>query len=598
MMLRARRLVLIFSAGLFVLMGGLTLRLAWLQVAAAGRAVERQERQSVGGSVNLARRGSLLDRHGKALGESIEHVQVTAWPPSLTHNGRLPRSPEDIAASLSGIAETLQPLVGVSASKLRNQLATAALADKPRLARLGPPVEDPARIDRLIQEQGPGGTLRRADFEPGWERVYPGGAVAGSLLGFVNAEGVGASGLEYGLQDELGCGVDGRNRYLRGVNGFRAASADQEPLAPLDGFDAVLSLDAAIQQMVEVELARAVAELKAVGGSAVIVDVPTGDVLAMASVPTLDPNDSHTWTRDRQVVRPVQTIYSPGSTFKPLMLAMAIDLGLVAPDELVNCKPDQGVNAFFGRRPIHDTHPEHYPPSGLLSLEDVIVESSNVGMARILTRLVPVGREKDTARMAPVHATLQKLGIGKPVGVPVAGEAGGMVTPLSQWSRNQTLVSVAFGHEVAVTPLQMAAIAATLSDGAYRTPRLVIGYEDAEGHRIDVPRQPPRQVFSPQSAELVRGYMRAVVERGQAKTAGVPGVPVAGKTGTTVDERDASKETHSFIALAPADSPRIALVVVLEQPKGFRYAAQTVAPPTGRILNRVLPYLGISGREP
>src|SRR5262245_47907058 len=120
MMLRARRLVLVFAAGLFVLMGGLTLRLVWLQTAAAGRAVERQERQSVGGSVNLARRGALLDRHGKPLGESIEHVQVTAWPPSLTHNGRLERSPEDIAASLAGIAETLQPLVGVSASKLRN----------------------------------------------------------------------------------------------------------------------------------------------------------------------------------------------------------------------------------------------------------------------------------------------------------------------------------------------------------------------------------------------------------------------------------------------------------------------------------------------
>ncbi|HTE06503.1 MAG TPA: penicillin-binding transpeptidase domain-containing protein, partial [Planctomycetota bacterium] len=351
-------------------------------------------------------------------------------------------------------------------------------------------------------------------------------------------------------------------------------------------------------QIVEEELARSCAELHAVGGSAVLLEVATGDVLALASVPGLDPTDTATWTTAGQVLRPVQTVYSPGSTFKPFMMAAALDLGIIHRDSRVNCKPDSGRDALFGKRRIHDTHPEHYPASGLLDLQGILVESSNVGMARILTSLLPPGHDRDTELMRPVYDVLRALGIGHRTGVPVAAEAAGLITPLSKWSRNQTLASVAFGHEIAVTPLQMAAITASLGDGTFRAPRLIRAYRDQDGQRTEMPVAPATRVFTQANADLVRGLMRAVVDEGQARCVAVPGVPVSGKTGTTVDERDKSKETHSFVALVPTDAPVIALVVVLEQPKGFRYAAQTVAPTTGRILNRVVPYLGIGGSQP
>jgi cell division protein FtsI/penicillin-binding protein 2 len=185
-------------------------------------------------------------------------------------------------------------------------------------------------------------------------------------------------------------------------------------------------------------------------------------------------------------------------------------------------------------------------------------------------------------------------------GIPIACESAGLLTPLSQWTRNYTLVSVSFGHEISVTPLQMAAITATLADGQWRRPRLVRAFLDDGGRRIELPLEAPVRVFLPETTDLIRGYMQAVVEKGQAKAAGVKGVAVAGKTGTTVHDpipgRKEAKagETHSFIALIPADAPQVALVVAIEQPQGFRFAAQTVAPVTGAILNRVLPYLGLA----
>jgi cell division protein FtsI/penicillin-binding protein 2 len=146
----------------------------------------------------------------------------------------------------------------------------------------------------------------------------------------------------------------------------------------------------------------------------------------------------------------------------------------------------------------------------------------------------------------------------------------------------------------------MAAITATLADGQWRRPRLVRAFVDDGGRRIELPLEAPVRVFLPETTDLIRGYMQAVVDKGQAKAAGVKGVAVAGKTGTTVHDpipghKEAkSGETHSFIALVPADAPQVALVVAIEQPQGFRFAAQTVAPVTGAILNRVLPYLGLA----
>lgn len=588
-MLRARRLVYIFSAVLLLALGGLALRLAWLQLSDASGAQARRERLALGAGLELAHRGALRDRHGQVVADSVEQLRVTAYARDITHDGRRARDPQDVAASVAVISQRLAPLLGETPAGVAAQLLRTTPDGKPRQAYVGQPVSDPAAIDALLALRD--GDLRRVGLEPRWERRYPAGSAGGSLLGTVNFEGRGAFGLEQGLEKLLSCGADGRYPHLR-LGSFRVATADAQPVPSLSGYDVELTIDSVVQRILHEELSGGCARLKAAGGSAVMLDVQTGDILGMASAPGLDPADSATWTQVAQVFRPAQTVYSPGSTFKPVMLAVALDLGLVNRDSTVDCSPERGT---FGRRHISDTHPIH----GQADLERIIVDSSNVGMANILTRLVPEGSEKDVELMRPVWERLCRLGIREPTGIPVPSESAGLLTPLERWTRNYTLVSVSFGHEVSVTPLQMAAIAASLSDGSWRRPRLVQAIVDESGQRLELGLDPPVSVFRPETAELVRGYMRAVVEKGQAKVAGVPGVPVAGKTGTTVHERRPGEsaegratETHSFIALAPADDPRVALVVAIEQPQGFRYAAQTVAPVTGAILNRALPYLG------
>jgi cell division protein FtsI (penicillin-binding protein 3) len=489
------------------------------------------------------------------------------------------------------ISQRLSPLLGLPAARIAPQLLRTGDDGRPHQAYVGDPVTDPAAIDGLLGLRD--GDLRRVGLEPRWERRYPAGSSAGNLLGAVNFEGHGAFGLELGLEKVLACGSDGRYPHHK-LGSFRVATAEHEPRPSLAGYDVELTIDSVVQGVLAEEVAAGCARLKAVGGCAVLLDIATGDILGMASLPGLDPTDSRTWTDAAQVFRPAQTVYSPGSTFKPVMLATALDLGLVMPNQKIDCSPERGV---FGKRRISDTHPIQ---GGMGSLEDIIVESSNVGMANILTKLVPEGREKDTELMRPVYETLCRLGVPSPTGIPVPAESGGLLTPLSQWTRNYTLVSVSFGHEISVTPLQMAAITGSLADGLWRRPRLVRAFTDDAGTRLEAPIEPPVRVFLPETTDLVRELMRAVVEKGQAKAAGVKGVAVAGKTGTTVHDpvpgqkQGKSAETHSFIALVPADAPQIALVVAIEQPQGFRYAAQTVAPVTGAILSRVLPYLGIA----
>jgi cell division protein FtsI/penicillin-binding protein 2 len=591
MMLRARRLVYVFSAFLMLALGGLVLRLAWLHVAGSADALERRDRLADGASLDLARRGAVHDRHGQVIADSVEELRVTSYAPDITHEGHAPRAADDVARSVQVISTRLAPLLRLPAGRIASQLVRVGDDGRAHQGYVGDPVTDPAAIDALLAERD--GDLRRIGLESRWERRYPVGASAGNLLGIVNFEGHGAFGLEVGLDKVLACGVDGRYPQMK-LGSFRVADAGREPVASLSGYDVELTIDSVVQRILHEELADGCARLRAVGGSAVMLDVATGDILGMDSAPGLDPADGRTWTKEAQVFRPTQTLYSPGSTFKPVMLSMALDLGIVSPDDKFDTSASHGI---FGTRHVTDTHPITTGPA---SLEQIIVASSNIGMSNILTRLVPLGHENDHELMRPIYDRLVRLGVPRTTGVPLPAETAGLLTPLAQWTRNYTLVSVSFGHEISVTPLQMASIAASLADGRWRRPRLVGAYTDEAGHRVELPTDAPVPVFKPETVALVRSYMQAVVEKGQAKSAAVPGVAIAGKTGTTVPDHPAkageppAHEVHSFIALAPADKPVVALVVVIEGPQGYRFAAETVAPVTGAILRRALPYLGIA----
>ncbi len=590
MMLRARRLVYVFSAFLMLALGGLLLRLAWLHVAGSADALERRDHLADGASLELARRGALHDRHGQVIADSVEELRVTSYARDITHEGRTPRPAEDVARSVQVISTRLSPLLRLPPDRIAPQLVKTGDDGRPVQGYVGDPVTDPAAIDALLAAQD--GDLRRIGLESRWERRDPIGAAAGNLLGIVNFEGHGAFGLETGLDKVLSCGVDGRYPQMK-LGSFRVADAGRDPVASLSGYDVELTLDTVVQRILHEELVDGCTRLHAVGGSAVMLDVATGDILGIDSAPGLDPTDSRTWTKEAQVFRPTQTVYSPGSTFKPVMLSMALDLGIVKPDEHLDTSAARGI---FGTRHVTDTHPIHGPAS----LEDIIVASSNIGMSNILTRLVPVGRgERPRADAADLRApgaarraVADRCAAARRVGRPA--DAAGPVDP--QLHAGLGLLRPRdLGHAPA--------------DGLHRRlagrrplapPAAGLGLHGRAGHRVEMPTEAPVPVFRPETVDLVRGYMRSVIDKGQAKTAAVPGLSVAGKTGTTVPDHPArpgeppAREVHSFIALAPADKPVIALVVVIDGPQGFRYAAETVAPVTGAILRRALPYLGIA----
>lgn len=572
-MLRARRFVLGFAVLMMVALACLSTRLAWIQLVDHRVATARQWRMSVRSEVLPARRGALLDRHGRLLSCSVETLQAEVLPRNILSRRKTSGERARLARD---IARFLGPLVDRPAEDLAKRLTGD------HWTILGEPVQDPDGIAALEQESRK--LLYGVDLKAGWARRAPWGASAGNLLGYVDHSGAGVSGLEQGLQAWL-AGADGIAEVRRDHKGRRVSDELMVCQTPVPGLDVTLTLDASIQQMVEEECLAAWQEHEASSTMAVVVEVATGDVLAMVSAPGLDADDTADRPRDGSLVRPLQMIYAPGSTLKPLMMAGALQLGLTSEGALIDTSRSEGR---FGRRRVSDVH----PVDGLQSLRDIIVNSSNIGMANILTAQVPEDQGKNTALMAPVRELLADLGFGQTTGLPIPAEASGIVTPLERWTRNYTMVSVSFGQEIAVTALQMAAALSTLADGQYRPPRLISAFEDESGATQKVPLEQPREVFSPDLAATVRGWMADSIAEGNCSEVKLPGLAVAGKTGTATAELDLTRETHSFAALVPAREPVIALVMVVHEPKGVDYASQSAAPAAGRILRRLMPYLG------
>jgi len=603
---RARRLV----TGLAVLLGlalaALGGRLAHLQLARHDELAALQWERSHREREVAARRGAVLDRFGRPLSESVEAFEVWVWPPALyeawTAGARrtdprptelpeavyearlLARVRDDYERDLAALAERLAAWTGAEPAGIVARLRHDP-ASESRYRRIGEPVWDPAAVSALLAAKR-AGELPGLDLERTWVRRRVLGAVARGLVGTVAHDGTGVAGVEQGLQPLLAarpglrrCTVDHRGREV-------VHPDDGLLRPPRDGADVVLTIDVTMQRVLEEEARAARVAQDARWVSCVLLEVATGEVLALASAGQDDA------ALAVPAVAPAQHQYPPGSTLKPLMMAMALDLGLVAPNEHVPC---QGGRARFGGRVIHDSHPADAP----LTPREILIESSNVGMARILARLVPAGTSRPAARerMAPVHARLTALGLGRPTGVPLPAEREGRLTPLPRWLRDYTLLSVSYGQELAVTGLQHAAALAALADGVYRPPRLVRGWRDPDGRLVAEPARPARRVLGERSCELVRGWMVDVVQRARYAGAFAPcGVPVAGKTGTADREEPSERGVvcPSFVALVPADRPRLALVVAVDRPRQGRWAADVAAPVAASILRRVLPYRGVA----
>jgi cell division protein FtsI/penicillin-binding protein 2 len=440
-----------------------------------------------------------------------------------------------------------------------------------------------ARDANAVRQLGlPLGPAQPLGFETEAKRYYPQGSLAVHVVGFADIDQRGIEGIER-TYDEI---LRGDSTSYLAVRDGRGAAVLQLVRAPVrQPEDVVLSLDLVLQHVVERELDRAVWETGARSASAVLLDPATGEILALANRPTVDPSRYGEAGADRRRNRAVTDAYEPGSTFKIVTAAAGIDTGRIHPEQLFDC--GRGSVVVAGRR-IRD-----HRSFDVLSLREVLERSSNVGMIRATLEIPP----------GTLHDYIRRFGFGQRTGVELPGESAGLVVPIRRWS-GVSQASLAFGHEVAVTPLQMAAaFAAVANEGVLVPPRIVLGTRAADGLLHPAAAPEPRRVVSTRTAHTLASILEGVVVRGTGKAAAVPGYRIAGKTGTAQKVAPGggysdSDYVASFGGFGSVRSARVAGLVMLDSPEGDAHSGGAVAAPTfGRIMADALAYLRVPPDE-
>ncbi|HXI04675.1 MAG TPA: penicillin-binding protein 2, partial [Candidatus Saccharimonadales bacterium] len=485
------------------------------------------------------RRGMILDRMGRQLAVSTDAFTVYA---SASQVGEEP-------GSLAKLAH----LLGVPPSRVARKLARGGFVLLER--RLAPDVADAIRDAKI-----PG-----VELVAEAKRFYPQGELAAQVLGFVVPDN---PDLREGLEqryDDVIRGTPGAWLALRDATGRHIRMEARQ--APAPGHDIVTSIDEVIQHIAERELAAAVRETGARGGMVVVLNTPTGEVLALANRPTFNPNQYGKAKPAARRDRVVTDYYEPGSTFKIITAAAAIDEGLVRASEAIDC--ENGLIRVAGV-PIRD-----HKPFGILSFREVIEESSNVCAIKVGMRL----------SRAAFYDYVARFGFGARTGIDLPGETPGLLRPTSRWSATSQAY-MSFGQEIAVSALQVAAaFSAVANGGVWVPPHVVTRVLDPDGRSAKVPELPaPRRVISESTARTLVDLMEATVWEGTGKKAAVPGYRAAGKTGTA--QKYAGGKTYSesqfiasFCGFVPARHPVLTIHVVLDDPSGDHYHGGDVAAP-------------------
>jgi len=551
---RVTLLALAFAAAAL----GIGVRLHDLQVRQAADLQAQARRQHEQRVEIEGRRGEIVDRNGRELALSLETWSLHAHPWKVKEPAR--------AARLLALALG-QPYTTVL-EKLRSDSPFVWIA-----RRLDPSVA--AAVKALDLPVGPGQAF---DFDLESKRFYPQGHLGVHVVGFANIDQIGVEGIERVFDDKL----RGDSALYLAVRDGRGGALLQ-PVRPASrqAEDVVLTLDLALQHIVERELDRALRETRSKAAAALVLDPATGEILALANRPTVDPNEYGKSSPESRRNRAVVDLYEPGSTFKVVTGAAMLDSGAVAPTEMFHC--ENGTYAFASRK-IRDHH-----AYGLLTFRGIIENSSNIGMVKIGTRMAH----------STLHEYIDRFGIGERTGIELPGEAAGLVAPAARWTPS-TRASICFGHEIAITPLQMAvALGAIANDGVLVPPRIVMGTRDALGELHPAPSREPHRVVSSRTAATMVDLLAGVIEKGTGKQAAVPGYRLAGKTGTAqkvIQGRGYSSTEFmsSFGGFGPVRGPRLLCFVVLDTPAGgIHTGGLSAAPVFSRIMAEGLAYLRV-----
>jgi cell division protein FtsI (penicillin-binding protein 3) len=510
------------------------------------------------------RRGRILDRNGAELASTADVDSIYCNPRQL---------PDQRDA-----ARRLARVLGLDRAELEKKLAQR---------RFFAWVKRKVTPDEVVAVKALG--LPGIAFTREPRRFYPNRTLAATVMGHAGSEGNGLEGIELALDKQLrgsSTSVQGmRDALGREIALEGSGDGAGDGPASTAGSDVVLTIDRYLTFITERALAAGAEEHHAKAAIAMMMDPRTGELLAMASVPTYNPNDPQSAVDAGARNRAITDAFEPGSTMKTFTIAAALDAGVVKPDDRFDCLMGR---MMVGKYSIHDTHPH-----GVLTVAEVFKFSSNIGATKIARKL---GRDG-------LADALARFGFGKPTGVGLPGERGGVVRPVEKWG-DIGFANVSFGQGLTVTPLQMlTGVSAIAGGGIYRQPRIVARIVQADGSVEAPPVAPERRVMAPAAARTMLSIMRGVTEQGgTAKQAAIDGYVVAGKTGTAQKvangHYDPTKWVSSFVGVVPAEDPRLVIMVIMDEPQGGHLGGAVAAPIFKEIAEQSLRYLHVPPTAP
>jgi cell division protein FtsI (penicillin-binding protein 3) len=535
-------------------------RLVELQIARGSHYRARAQRQQERRIEVSPLRGSIFDRAGRPLAVSVEVSSVYAIPDDV----------KDAAESARVLARHLDVAEPAIFARLTQKKGFVWIARK---------------IDRRAAAE-----IRKAKI-PGihlvaeTKRFYPKGSLAAGVLGFVGLDDKGLAGLEHSYDST----IRGKPGEVIALTDARRSTYGEAEVAndrpPEEGASLVVSIDSGIQFAAEQAISEAVTQAQARSGVAILLDPSDGSVLAMATAPGFDPNDYGRFSPEARRNHAIADAHEPGSTFKIVTGAVALENSVVTLDETI----DTGDGTIrVGNTVISEHDRKHF---GALTLAGVFEHSSNVGIIRVGLRLGP----------QRLWAGATALGIGRPTGIDLPGENSGIFRRPERWSMLSN-ATISMGQEVSLTPLQLARVGAAIANGGRLvTPRLVrrIGHPDGRVETFAAPAA--ERVLSEDTARTVRNLMVGVVDHGTGRKAAIPGFVVAGKTGTAqkagIGGYQPGRYVSSFIGFAPSVNPRVVGLVLIEEPKGRYYGGDIAAPVFARVVSQALGILRVAPEE-
>ena len=533
-------------------------RLIHLQFSQHEGLANRARQQQQNTVETSPQRGELLDRQERQLARSVQTVSLFLDPDGID-DATLDRNAQQIAQSL-----------GLKSAELAKQFREAH-AEKKRFVWIARRL-DADLGNKIVAMNLPG---IHAQLEP--KRYYPNGSLAAHILGYVGLDGQGLGGVEQFYNKKI-AGEAGRLFLEKDANG---KSYESYEIASKPGQSVVLTIDQSIQYQAEQALQAAVQRSRAKSGTVIVLDPRNGEILALANAPTFDPNrvaDAKAETRSNWAL---QNIYEPGSTFKIVAFAAALEKKLARIDERIDCQ--MGAITVAGRV-VRD-----HSAFGTLTIPEALAKSSNVAAIKLGIR---VGDPT-------MYDYIKRFGFGSRTGIELPGETAGLLRKVERWQPS-SIGSIAIGQEIGVTPVQMvAAFGALANDGVRITPHLIREVRNAEGTVVYRAQPEERRVINAETAIALRGMLEGVTLRGTAKAAQLDGYSAAGKTGTAqkIDPKtraySATKHVASFVGFAPVSNPQVAIIVVVDEPAGAYHGGDVAAPIFREVAELILPTLGV-----